>query len=232
VNLDRQGDEPAGSVGREAERPEHGDHLARSRRVWDRWSDHYGLSERDFEPMREAAIDRLDLGAGDRVLELGCGPGVNFERIRRDVGESGRLVAVDYSPGMVERARRRVEEAGWENVEVVRADATTADLGEGFDAALATLSLSVMPDVRAAAENAHRSLAPGGRFVVFDLRPVPTGPLRVLNPVLWRFFRTFANWNPDGDVPAALAAVFDRSEVVDTYAAGVAYTAVADKHGE
>lgn len=80
---------------------EHAAHLERSRRVWDRWSDWYGTSESDFEPIREAAIDRLDLQRGDRVLEIGCGPGVNFERVRRDIGAEGELVAVDYSPGMI-----------------------------------------------------------------------------------------------------------------------------------
>jgi ubiquinone/menaquinone biosynthesis C-methylase UbiE len=182
-----------------------------------------------YEPMREAAIDRLGLGPGDRVLDVGCGPGVNFEHVRGQVGSEGQILAVDYSPEMVERARRRVVDRGWENVEVVCADAATADLGEAFDAAVATLSMSVMPDVRAAVENVHGSLAPGGQFVVFDLRAVPGGPARVLNPFLRRLLYWFANWNPEGDVPGSLAAVFGDTAVVETYAAGVAYTAFATK---
>jgi ubiquinone/menaquinone biosynthesis C-methylase UbiE len=208
---------------------EYESHLARSRAVWDRWSDRYGLSESDFEPMRETAIDLLDLRTGDRVLDVGCGPGVNFERLRRDVGEDGELLAIDYSPEMVENARQRVTERGWSNVDVIQGDATTADLGEGFDAAIATLSMSVMPDVHRAITNVHRSLAPGGTFVVFDLRPVPSGPARLLNPFLWRFFHWFANWNPDGDVVESLAAVFHRVDVVETYAAGAAYIARATR---
>ena len=204
---------------------EHAAHLERSRRVWDRWSDWYGMSERDFEPIREAAIDRLDLQRGDRVLEIGCGPGVNFERIRNDIGPDGELVAVDYSPGMLENARERIEDHGWENVAVRRADATTV----AFDAAIATLALSVMPDVRRAAATVHRSLRPGARFAVVDVRPVPSGPLRVLNPLIRRFFRWYANWNPDGDVVGSLEAVFRSCEVVDTHFAGTAYTVVCEK---
>ena len=208
---------------------EHADHLERSRTVWDRWSDWYGMSERDFEPMREAAIDRLALESGDRVLEIGCGPGVNFERIRNDIGDSGELVAVDYSPDMIEKARERIDAHGWENVDVRRADATTAEFDEPFDAALATLSLSVMPDITRAVETVYRSVVPGATFVVFDVRPFPDGPARVLNPVIWRFLRWYANWNPDGDVVKSLEVVFDTSEIVDTYTHGTTYTVVCEK---
>ncbi|MXV61184.1 methyltransferase domain-containing protein [Natronorubrum sp. JWXQ-INN-674] len=207
----------------------HAAHLERSRTVWDRWSDWYGMSENDFEPMREAAIDHLALESGDRVLEIGCGPGVNFERIRDDIGTSGELVAVDYSPAMIEKARARIDAHGWENVHVRRADATTVEFEEPFDAALATLSLSVMPDIHRAVETAYRSLVPDSTFVVFDVRPFPDGPARVLNPFVWRFLRWYANWNPEGDVVASLDTVFDASEVADTYMQGATYTVVCEK---
>lgn len=206
--------------------PTHEAHLERSRRVWNRWSDWYGMSERDFEPIREAAIDRLDLQPGDRVLEVGCGPGVNFAYVRGQIGPEGRLVGVDYSPGMVENARDRVDEHGWENVDVVRADATTVDLDDRFDAAIATLSLGVMPDVRAVLENVRRHLDPGAPIVVVDVRPAPSGPLRLLNPLIWRFFRWYANWNPDEDVLEALEDTLEVCRVVETDMAGTAYTAV------
>lgn len=205
---------------------EHAAHLERSRAVWNRWSDNYTLSERDFEPMREVAIDHLGLQQGDRVLEIGCGPGVNFERVRGDIGPMGELVAVDYSPDMASNARDRIANRGWENVTVRVDDAATADLDGSFDAALATLSLSIMPDVRKAAETVADVLAPGSRFVVFDLRAIPEGPARVVNPFLRGFLRWFANWNADETVLDALEAVFDRCEVVESYGFGAAYTAV------
>ena len=231
MDADRRAGDPAANdaIASDSAREECESHLARSRTVWDRWSGRYGLSESDFEPMRETAIDYLDLQPDDRVLEVGCGPGVNFERIRHDIGENGELIAIDYSPKMVANAKRRVSDHGWNNVDVCRADATTADLGEGFDAALGTLSVSVMPAVHKAIENVSRSLAPGGTFVVFDLRTVPSGPGQIVNPLLWRFFYWFANWNPDGNVVESLTTVFEQTEIVETYAAGVAYTVLATK---
>ncbi|GAB3042113.1 methyltransferase domain-containing protein [Natronobiforma cellulositropha] len=205
---------------------EYEDHLERSRAVWDQRSDSYGRSERELAAIRETAIDHLGLERGDRVLEVGCGPGVNLARLRSDVGEHGAVVALDYSPEMVADADTRVEGHGWENVEVRLADATQATFDRGFDAALATLSLSLMPDVEATVETIARALAPGGTLVVFDLRPVPSGPASVVNPLVRRFLRWYANWNPDGDVLASLEAAFDECTVVETYAAGIGYVAV------
>jgi len=204
-------------------------HLARSRRMWNRWSDWYGLSESDFEPMREEAISRLGLGSGDRVLDIGCGPGVNFASVRDEIGADGELVAVDYSPEMVSKARDRVAEHGWDNVEVACADAGTVTFDEPFDAAIATLSMSVMPDIELAAETVYRSLTPESRFVVFDVRAGLGGALGLLNPAVELFLRWYANWNPDDDVVESLTAVFESVEVVETYMAGFAYTAMAEK---
>lgn len=209
------------------------EHLQRSGRVWDRWARRYGHSERDFAPLYDDAVDRLAVGPGDAVLEVGCGPGTNVERIRDAVAPGGRLVAVDYSPEMVARAASRARDLGWNEVDVVRADASSVAFAPGrFDAALASLSMSVLPDPDAAARRVRDALAPGGRFVVLDLRRVPDGPLRIVNPLLERFYRWFANWNADADVLDALRTTFADVEVEETYFGGAAYRAVARKQGD
>lgn len=221
--------EGAGPAAEEVDR----EHVERSRQLWDRWSGRYGASERDFAPLLDDAVERLGLEPGDDVLDIGCGPGTNLHRLRELVGPHGRVVAVDVSPKMVERARRRVVDEGWENVEVIRADASRLALDQGrFDGALASLSLSVMPDVEAAARRVDAALAPETRVVVLDLRLVPSGPLRLVNPLLSLFYRWFANWNADDDVLDALGEVFDDVAVEETYAAGACYRAVATKPAE
>lgn len=220
-------------IGRRPEdEAEYGDYLQRSETVWDRWSDWYGMSESDFEPIRTELIERLELGEGDSVLEVGCGPGVNFELIRQAMGADGELVAVDYSPEMVSKARERVAEHGWENVTVVRADATTADLGGPYDAAIATLALGVMPDVERTVRNVHSSLRSGGSLGVLDLQVFQSGPLRVCNPLLRRFLRWYANWNTNYDVREVVATVFDDVELLDTYMLDTTYTMRATRLSE
>lgn len=203
---------------------DHAAHLDRSRRVWDRWSNWYGMSERDFAPLRQELIDGLGLEAGDRVLDVGCGPGVNLAPLRAAVGDEGHVTAVDYSPEMVAKARERIDDHGWSNVEVDQLDATTGDLGDGVDAAVATLSLSVMPDVDGAIENVVDAIEPGGQLAVLDVGPAPEGPARLANPLVRRFLRWYANWNPAGDVEASLDAVAEETLNHDRHMAGYVFT--------
>lgn len=205
-------------------------HLNRSREVWDRHSESYDRDERDLAAQRERAIDALGLVSGDQVLEVGCGPGTNFERVLSEITEEGSVLGVDYSPAMVERARERVRDAGWDNVTIREADASTVEFDETFDAALAILAMSVMPEKRRAVETVYESLRPGGSLVVFDVRPVPSGVGRIFNPLLRRFFCWYANYNPEGDVADSIRDVFDETETIETYVGGVGYSILAHKY--
>lgn len=208
-------------------------HLQRSRRVWDRWSQFYGFNDRDTEPIRRQAVETLALSGGETVLDLGCGPGSNFDLLHERVGLDGRIVGVDFSPKMVAKARSRAADRGWTNVDVIRADATqTVVAPESVDAAVATLAISAMPDSTAAIERVADALRPGGRFAVYGVRPVPDGPFRALNPVISRFFRYLANRNPDADVLGDMESTFGAVDLIETYAAGSNYVAVARKPSE
>lgn len=174
---------------------------------------------------RRRSVAALDLSPGDSVLELGCGPGNSFERLRSAVGPEGRVVGIDYSRGMVRRATERVAAAGWDNVHVVRADATQPGIAEGaFDAAYAAMSLSAMPDPVAAVGAAAASLRPGGRLAVLDARPFQRAPLSLLNPVTRLAFERLTDWRPAVDVPGAIRSAFGDA-TVDSYHLGSVYVA-------
>ncbi len=138
---------------------------------------------------RQIGVRQLRLQPGFRVLDLGCGTGLSFPLLRAAVGPGGRVVGVDMSSAMLERARARVSHVGWGNVECIHADA--GDLGavlsrstDAFDAVLMAYSLSVMPGWEAAFGQAWQAVAPDGRVAVVDMA-LPAGPWRVLAPVAW-----------------------------------------------
>lgn len=85
---------------------------------------------------RVRAADALDLTPGDTVVEMGVGTGANLPHLRERVGESGRVVGIDLTRGMLDVARRRVAHAGWENVDLVRADARSPPVHGPVDAVL------------------------------------------------------------------------------------------------
>src|SRR6516225_4867472 len=62
---------------------------------------------------REKAIKALALKAGDTVVEIGCGTGLNFSLLQNEVGREGKIVGVDLTDAMLSRARERVRQNGW-----------------------------------------------------------------------------------------------------------------------
>ncbi|SEL55464.1 methyltransferase domain-containing protein [Haloferax larsenii] len=208
----------------------------RGRRLYDWWSRHQGVFRffsRLFLPgqthLRERARAALALDSGDVVLDVGCGPGVNFDALRAAVGDEGTVLGLDYSDGMTVTARERIERDDWANVHVVRADAARLPLCTSFDAAYATLSLSSMANPKQGIDSVYDALAPGGRFVVFDARPFPRLPLSLLNPLFNPLSKAATNWHPEHDLCSLLDARFDSVRFTDANA-GTLFVAVATKH--
>lgn len=131
---------------------------------------------------RRRAAAALALRPDSRVLEVGCGTGLNFPYLLHDLDPAaGRLVGLDFSADMLARAARRVTRQGWPHVELVQGDATTMDLGGHFDGIFFGYSLTMIPEWPAALARAREHLAPGGRVVVLDFgRFQDWGPLAPL----------------------------------------------------
>ncbi len=161
------------------------DRLARSYDFWDRW-----VAEplAGISGLREQTVATLDLAAGHRVLDIGCGTGLNLPLLVAAVGPEGSVVALDYSQGMLDRAQLKVERSGWRNVVVVQGDAAKlAGVGEDFDAVMSTWALGIVDDLPSALRRAVEVLKPGGRLTILDLhRTRASSGLRrhVLDPVV------------------------------------------------
>ena len=123
---------------------------------------------RDVLRRRALVHEALDAQPGDRVLDVGCGPGFFVTELAERVGPSGSVVGVDLSRDMLAVARKRAERHA--NVELLESSATPLPFeGGSFDRALSVQVLEYVEDVAAALAELRRVLRPGGRLVVWDV---------------------------------------------------------------
>ncbi len=125
-----------------------------------------------FEPIRTDAIALLGLCPGDTVVDVGCGTGLSFERLRSGVGIAGRVVGVEQSPEMMAKAQERVAAHQWDNIELVCAPAAAASFDGGADAALFHFTHDILREDDAIA-NVLAHLKPGARVVASGLQWAP-----------------------------------------------------------
>jgi arsenite methyltransferase len=121
------------------------------------------------DAVRRRSLVRAALAAqpGERVLDLGCGPGFYCLELLEEVGPGGSVVGLDSSADMLALAARRCEGHG--NVEFQEAEATSLPVADGsFDAALCVQVLEYVPEVARGLAELYRALRPGGRVVVWD----------------------------------------------------------------
>jgi arsenite methyltransferase len=121
----------------------------------------------DVAATRIAVFRALEPRPGERIADLGCGPGFMARELALAVGPHGRIHALDQSQPMLTLARRRC--ADLSSVDLVVGDMAALDLPDGcLDAAVAMQSLAYVPQVAHALAEMARVLRPGGRAVALD----------------------------------------------------------------
>jgi SAM-dependent methyltransferase len=124
--------------------------------------------KRDMIRRRRHVREALAAAPGERILDVGCGPGFYARELLDEVGETGSIMAVDASPDMLALARRRG--AGHDNVTFREGNAAALPVDDGdFDAALCVQVMEYVPDPAGALAEIHRALRPGGRALVWDI---------------------------------------------------------------
>jgi ubiquinone/menaquinone biosynthesis C-methylase UbiE len=145
---------------------------------------------------RLGAVQALGLHAGDSVIDIACGTGLNFPLIEEAIGPSGRILGVDLTDAMLAQAQDRIETNGWSNISLVQSDAVDFDFPAEVDAILSTYALSQVPECAEVIAHGAAALSGGGRWVVLDLKVPDNTPgwISHLGTGIVRSFAAIDEW--------------------------------------
>jgi len=154
-----------------------------------------------LHPGRLQAIDRMSIQAGERVLEVGVGTGINLSLYPREADVTG----IDFSSSMLEKARERAARPDAAPVRLLQMDAAAIRFADdSYDIVYAPYLISVVPDPVKVAQEMRRVCRPGGRIIFLNHFLSP-------NPILSRIERLISpatihiGFKSDLDLPAFLA---------------------------
>jgi enediyne biosynthesis protein CalE5 len=141
------------------------------KRDWDAaaagWKKWWRVLERGAQPVSDRLVELAQVSAGARVLDVATGSGEPAVTAARRIAPSGRVIAVDQSPGMLAIARERAGALGIANIEFCESDGEALTITEhDFDAVLCRWGLMFMPDLDHAVSGFRRRLVSGGRIAV------------------------------------------------------------------
>ena len=164
---------------------------------------HYDITSRLYpvpgypeRAQRRRAIQALGLRAGDSVIDIACGTGLNFPLIEEAIGPDGRIVGVDLTDAMLAQAQDRIEKHGWSNISLVQSDAAEFDFPTEVDAILSTYALTQVPGCAEVIAHGAAALSAGGRLAVLDLKVPGNTPgwLAQLGTAIVRPFASIDEW--------------------------------------
>ncbi len=138
-----------------------------------------GYSEGDLKAVPEGSnlglgcgnpVALASLREGEIVLDLGSGGGLDCFLAANKVGKKGKVIGVDMTPEMIEKARENAEKESYENVEFRLGEIENLPVADSsVDAVISNCVINLSPDKKKVFEEVFRALRSGGRLMVSDL---------------------------------------------------------------
>jgi ubiquinone/menaquinone biosynthesis C-methylase UbiE len=164
---------------------------------------HYDITSRLYpvpgypqRAQRLQALRALGLRAGDSVIDIACGTGLNFPLIEEVIGPGGHIIGVDLTDAMLALAEERIATNGWSNICLVEADAANFEFPTEVDGILSSYALSQVPQCAEVIAHGAAALSAAGRWVVLDLKVPDNAPgwLAKLGTAAVRPFASIDEW--------------------------------------
>jgi arsenite methyltransferase len=117
---------------------------------------------------------------GDVVIDLGSGAGNDAFIARAETGETGKVIGIDFTDAMIDKARANAEKLGFQNVEFRKGDIEKIPVSANTaDTIVSNCVLNLVPNKDAVFKEIHRVLKPGGHFSISDIVLAGALPVKI-----------------------------------------------------